>query len=203
MYRILLISCSIAAIVLILSISLISANYRYSYIGSGKCRECHGDKSLGNQYAVWLASGHSRALQVLGQDKGLKIAKKTGIVDPMKSSKCLRCHTTGRDRGDNRIMEGVGCEACHGPASEYHKPSVHVDFSYRENGYRRAIASGMYNIIGDDRLKSRERLCTGCHDEERPCYPERKEEKLHQKMTIQVVDKMMRGSADLRHPIRR
>jgi len=181
----------------------VKSRYKYRYIGSQKCRECHGDKALGNQYGIWMASSHSRAYLNLTSAKALAIAGKSGIENPQNASACLSCHTTGRNREDNRILEGVGCEACHGPASEYHRPSVHVDLNYAVNGYRRAIRAGMYNILGDNRLKFREKMCLSCHSDSRPCYPEKDEERRKQKMTIQVVDSLMRGDANLRHPVRR
>lgn len=186
----------------IFSIELLSGKSGFTYIGAEKCGKCHGDDALGNQYKIWLSSSHSRAFVNLAKPRGMAVAKKAGVEDPQKSIKCLRCHTTGRGR-KGYLTEGVGCESCHGPGSVYHKPSIHVDLNYRENGYRRALKYGMYHIRGDDRLKFREKLCLSCHSPERPCYPETRKERLQQKMTIQVVDSLMRGSANLRHPVRR
>jgi hypothetical protein len=73
---------------------------------------------------------------------------------PTKDSRCLLCHATGR-QDDNalftdsyRAEEGIGCEACHGPGSEY-AASEHMASreAYLERGGRVPDAA----------------TCRGCH----------------------------------------
>ena len=101
------------------------------------------------------------------------------------------------------IKEGVGCEACHGPGSVYYIASNHVDYSSRENGYRRGIKNGMYPILGIGSLKTRERLCLSCHKKERPCYPENPVNNYEYKIPIQTIDSLWKGDVNFRHPLRR
>lgn len=75
-----------------------------TYVGSASCAGCHAEAS-----ATWTASAHSHAREALGERRN----------DPG----CLRCHTTGLGHpGGFPALEGldqVGCEACHGPASDH------------------------------------------------------------------------------------
>lgn len=175
----------------------------FTYVGVNVCKECHGEDAIGNQYAIWVASPHARAYFALLTDKAMEIAKKEGIADPANHSDCLRCHTTGRGRYEELKTEGVGCEACHGPGSEYHKASNHVDYTNRENGYRKALRLGMYPIRGIDSLKRRERLCTSCHRDDRPCYPETPDEIHQQKIHIHTIDSLIKGNINFKHRLRR
>jgi len=175
----------------------------FTYVGVNVCRECHGEDAIGNQYAIWVSSPHAKAFFSLLTDRGMVIAKKEGIDDPVNHPDCLRCHTTGRGRYEELKSEGVGCEACHGPGSEYHKASNHVDYTNRENGYRKALRLGMYPIRGIDSLKRRERLCTSCHRDDRPCYPESHDEIHKQKIYIHTIDSLIKGNVNFKHRLRR
>lgn len=175
----------------------------FTYVGVGVCRKCHGEDAIGNQYAIWVSSPHARAFFTLLTDKGMTIAKKVGIADPASSQDCLKCHTTGRGQYEEIKSEGVGCEACHGPGSEYHRVSNHVDFICRENGYKKAILSGMYPILGIESLKRRERLCYTCHNNDRPCFPQDPKDIQKQKLYIHTIDSLIKGDINFRHPLRR
>jgi len=102
---------------------------RPHYVGAKKCRECHLE-----EYASWTRP-NARMWQTFDR---LKAEER---LDPG----CLKCHATGLDRGGydpslpatavlrefedakagkqysvlNRDFQGVWCEACHGPGSEY------------------------------------------------------------------------------------
>ncbi len=175
---------------------------RYQYIGSAACAECHGEDAIGNQFAIWLKSPHSKAYTILGTKAALAIAKKAGVSKPQEDLKCLKCHTTGGGESSVTAKEGVGCEACHGPGSEYSQPSVHVDYTSRENGYRRALQAGMYPVRGIKALKFREKLCLSCHVKTRPCFPENGNV-YDYLIPIQTVDSLQKGEVNFRHPLRR
>ena len=179
------------------------AGEKFTYTGVKVCKECHGEDAIGNQYKIWASSPHSGAYRELLSDKGIKIAAAKGISLPEKSTECLKCHATGRGEIPGIVEEGVGCEACHGPGSEYHKSSNHVDYSSRENGYRRGVKHGMYPILGIESLKLREKLCLSCHTAERPCYPENERNIYRYKIPIQTVDSLMKNDVNFRHPLRR
>lgn len=175
----------------------------FTYVGVKVCKECHGSDTIGNQYKIWSLSPHSKAFDLLKGDKAVLIAKKMNITSPEKNYECLKCHTTGKGRSEATSSEGVGCEACHGPGSAYNTASNHVDYSSRENGYKRAQKYGMYPILGIESLKRRERLCLSCHRKDRPCFPENKVNNYEYNIPIQTIDQLWKGDVNFRHPLRR
>lgn len=180
-----------------------SFSRKYGYTGVKVCRECHGEDAIGNQYKIWAASPHAKGYLVLTGKKAEDIAALKGFAEPAKNKKCLKCHTTGGGESASVSGEGVGCEACHGPGEKYHTAGNHVDYSSRENGYRRAIKLGMKPILGITSLSRREKLCLSCHTDSRPCYEYDLKDPYKYKIPIQVIDSLMKGDVNLRHPLRR
>lgn len=142
---------------------------RPEYVGVDGCRKCHESPSIGSQYKIWASTPHAAAYSSLRSVRAIEIGKKTGIREPSRDKRCIKCHATGGGKNMDIIGEGVGCEACHGPGSLYRDFDNHASFDSRENAYKKAIGLGMYPIIGDDHIKARERLCRHCHTEKRPC----------------------------------
>ncbi|MBF0286987.1 MAG: cytochrome c family protein [SAR324 cluster bacterium] len=100
----------------------------YKYMGIKNCKKCHQQTEVGKQYFVWKKLKHASAYKILKSPEAKEAAKKVGLKgDPQKSEECLICHTTayGVDKKmldrKFRIKEGVQCEACHGPGSEYNE----------------------------------------------------------------------------------
>jgi hypothetical protein len=75
-----------------------------TYVGSGRCRDCHE-----KEYKVWKESRHARSMSSLNEKEK---------IDP----RCTGCHTTGEGRYGE-----VGCEACHGGGRHYAQPYVMPD----------------------------------------------------------------------------
>jgi len=103
------------------------------YVGASVCRECHNTDQR-NQYATWLGSPHAQAWAVLAMPESLEIARLSGIhEDPFSNPVCLGCHTTAADTEDwerdasFHLADGVQCELCHGPGSEYISPEIMAD----------------------------------------------------------------------------
>jgi YVTN family beta-propeller protein len=123
------------------------------YVGSAACGSCHRGREHGHQYSLWRMSEHARAWAVLGTSRAYEIAKKQGIQgEPSRSQQCLRCHTTGPGGAflaSFTVDEGVGCEACHGPGSEYMQEAIMRDG-------RAARAAGL-------KRPGRE-TCAACHE---------------------------------------
>jgi len=114
------------------------------YVGSKKCKMCHKGEKKGNVFEKWLESTHAKAFESLKKDGKEK--------DPA----CLECHTTAFNKGgyklddpNNADFEGVGCESCHGPGSDYKSMSVMKDKA-------KATAAGL--------IEPDEKLCITCHD---------------------------------------
>jgi hypothetical protein len=102
----------------------------------------------------WMETKHSKAMAALKTDK----------EDNTTNEKCLKCHTTGYGVGgydamkelqDPEKLGAVGCEACHGPGSEYKSLTVMKDKT-------KAVAAGL--IIPDAKT------CTRCHNSESPTF---------------------------------
>lgn len=86
-----------------------------TYVGSASCQGCHPQA-----HEVWQKSGHGRAFDTL--------VKRGSDADPH----CIKCHTVGfgqtsgyrRPLGVDSLVD-VGCESCHGPASEHLAKQLH------------------------------------------------------------------------------
>jgi hypothetical protein len=136
----------------------------HELIGSPKCKMCHKAKT-GDQWKIWEESAHARAYVTLASEESKKIAADMGLGDPQKEEACLKCHATqaflGRDvvvnaKGKYTDEEGVGCEACHGPGSDYKSKKVMSDSEA-------AKAAGLV-------MEKNEAHCAQCHNEESPTF---------------------------------
>lgn len=131
-------------LIVILIMFLFSIVVSADYVGSKKCKMCHKGEKKGMVFEKWMERKHSKAFETLKKDGKEK--------DPA----CLECHTTAFNKGGYKIgdenaskFEGVGCESCHGPGSDYKKMSVMKDKA-------KSLAAGL--IVPD------EKLCKTCHD---------------------------------------
>ena len=104
------------------------------YVGVRVCTQCHAGKEAGHQFSLWRASKHAEAYACLWSPAAKKIAKLSGIrQEPHEAGACLGCHATAFDtEGWEReptffLEDGVQCEACHGPGSEYMTAEVMRD----------------------------------------------------------------------------
>jgi len=88
-----------------------------TYVGdSKKCQRCH--KAA---YAVWEKSKHAHAFDTL-------LKPPSGPANRQYDGECIVCHTVGfgyesgyRNERETPHLKNVGCESCHGPASEHLK----------------------------------------------------------------------------------
>jgi hypothetical protein len=135
---------------------------QHQYVGVAKCAICHKSEAIGNQYGHWMKSKHSQAFAALATPAALEFAKKRGIQGPpQKAGECLKCHTTGWGKPASAFAspikpeEGVGCEACHGPGSDFRAINIMKD-------HNAAIAAGLWSPD--------EHTCTTCHNQESPTF---------------------------------
>jgi len=154
----------------------------HKYVGAAKCKTCHKKELIGDQYGEWQKGKHAKAYEALKSDKAAEIAKEKGLSGPAyESDKCLKCHMTGHglpatafDKKPLKASDGVQCESCHGPGSDYKKKKTMSD-------HDKAVAAGMWEPGKD------EKICTACHNDESPTwdaakgfdYEERKEKIAH------------------------
>ena len=100
----------------------------YTYTGSAYCRGCHASTAAGEIFQVWNSTAHASAYTVLDSPEAQEYLSQ----HPTPLENCMQCHTTlGRpalSKKEQEInLEGVGCERCHGPGSEYSQTVVMKD----------------------------------------------------------------------------
>jgi len=139
----------------------------FEYVGVAKCKTCHSKERLGGtQFQHWEETAHAKAIETL--KPGVKVeAKVKSAMDPHKDyssdPECLKCHTTGYEKpaAEGAKLEGVQCEACHGPGSAYKSMKIMSKKKYRENrgeAREKAISAGL--------VFSTEEVCAVCHNQE-------------------------------------
>lgn len=124
--------------------ALFRLNQANSFVGSGGCAGCHGDK-----FDTWKGTVHSHALADLHA---------VGLP-PAVEQTCQPCHTVGMNQPTGftnttvtPYLTDVGCENCHGPAG-WHKYSDH---------------DLVHPAVSID-----PKICGGCHtDSHHPTYDE-------------------------------
>ena len=104
------------------------------FVGAQTCAVCHDGPGMGHQFSRWLMSRHARAYASLSLPESRLIAELSGIPgDPHDSPMCLGCHATAKEAEpwerdpSFRVFDGVQCEKCHGPGSEYMAMEVMMD----------------------------------------------------------------------------
>ncbi len=167
----------------------------YSYVGANKCKMCHI-----KQHKSWNTTKMANAMDTLKPGTAAESKTKHGL-DPNKDyttdAACLKCHTTGYgadggyaipDPNDKKAVRkaeklaGVGCEACHGPGSEY--VNVHKDIFKSKRKYKveEMYAAGMKKIDATS--------CTSCHNDQGPTfsgefdYNKQKEVGIHERIPL-------------------
>ncbi|MDX3910479.1 MAG: multiheme c-type cytochrome [Sphingobium sp.] len=141
------------------------------FVGVASCAgtTCHGrmeadgkivrqDELMRWQEPSTQDGAHSRAFAVLSGTRSKQIAATLGIGDPTAAGACLGCHATpaSAERGPRfHTQDGVGCEACHGPASGWIASHYAVGVTHASN-----VAKGMIPL---DRPAERAAVCLDCH----------------------------------------
>ncbi len=142
-----------------------SQQSKFKYVGANTCvGVCHRSEEQGNQYEIWKNSKHSGAYLTLQTDKADSIARASGFsTRAFETPSCVKCHTLGKDFNESELLgsfdisQGVQCESCHGPGSEYKVLEVMKD-------PERSAAKGLIVHM------EREKFCTNCHNPESPTY---------------------------------
>jgi len=137
---------------------------------------CHGgpdsgraDEKWRSAYTVWATQDqHTRAYTVLFDERARRIVALLDHVDakqsrPWRDERCLACHATPGHTAESVdrsavLADGVGCEACHGPAERWLGEHTKSTWATTENRY--GPEWGMRNT---DDLRVRAETCAGCH----------------------------------------
>jgi YVTN family beta-propeller protein len=153
--RILLTALVLALMCRVPAASYVASGKEPIYIGSQACGKCHDTPQIGHQFSKWRLSGHAKAYAALSLPEAKEITKLSGITEePHRAKMCLGCHATAAEEEDWRhgeeyhLEDGLQCEACHGPGSEYAVQEI-------MQNQERAIANGLLMPTRDS--------CMMCH----------------------------------------
>lgn len=135
-----------------------SASDSATYVGVGRCADCHRSERRGAQVRLWSESAHARAFTALAGPKAAKIAARARVAVPQRDPACLRCHGTRGALGAGFVpaaadSQGVGCEACHGPGSRYAPRAVMEDIRAGR------ASAGRYGLV-----RPGPATCAACHN---------------------------------------
>jgi hypothetical protein len=165
-----------AGALLLLVLALVSVGAAQApgraFVGVASCggTTCHGrsegdgkivrqDELMRWQDPASPAGIHSRAYRALAEPRARAIAARLGIGEATSAPMCLGCHATptGAAATGPRFLrsDGVGCEACHGAASEWLASHYSVGASHAAN-----VARGMVPL---DDPRARASRCLDCH----------------------------------------
>ena len=123
-----------------------------TYVGAGKCRDCHRTEKQGRQHPIWEAGKHAQSFNNLKAETAKNEAGES--IPAQESPVCRKCHAPLTGPAPEIAAEGVSCEVCHGAGSQYRKLSVMVD--------REACAkNGLTIYANPEAIKAK---CLGCHD---------------------------------------
>ena len=158
----------VSALVVLASLGLSHpANAEPKTIGPGGCGlgqgNCH---AMENSW--WKDDVHKGTALAIYDDQALyeKIAELAGVgaKNLFKGSHtCMKCHGTVISGSENEDTdEGVSCESCHGPGSDYLGPHSQGDFKLGVNRpeYKQALKFGLRELKNTD---VRGEMCVSCH----------------------------------------
>lgn len=141
-----------------------------AHLGVASCAgsTCHGrleadgpvvrqDEVLRWQEPSSPAGKHSQAFSALLGKRSAQIARNLGIGKASSAPMCLGCHADpAASRGNTfQLADGVGCESCHGGASNWIASHYAVGASHAKN-----VARGMTPL---ENPKVRAGVCLDCH----------------------------------------
>ncbi len=141
-------------------------NKSFGYIGTKACGMCHNKEKDGAQLKIWENSRHAKAYETLNSQEANKISNELYGKKAIEADECLICHASGFDVDAAligkkfKLEDGVQCESCHGPGSEYKSLKIMKD---REQ----SVANGLKIYSSEAEV---EKFCITCHNEESPTY---------------------------------
>lgn len=117
-----------------------------------------------NEIASWqdqtsTTGAHVRAYRVLFSDRSEAIAARLGIGPAHEASECLSCHSDNvapsRQTEKFHFDDGIGCESCHGGASDW------ISSHYAVGGsHAKSVSLGLYALNDPN---TRADVCLSCH----------------------------------------
>lgn len=146
------------------------------YVGAEKCGECHT-----RAYEIWKNTPHAHAFESLDPAHQRHGYERLRGVSRVFDAECLCCHTTGwepqkvlrykggflnqefartdMEKAAARLLQGSGCENCHGPGSRH----VELIEQFFDDGSDRTLAAARKEVHVSLET-ARQSLCFSCHD---------------------------------------
>lgn len=138
------------------------------FVGNNSCalKGCHNGiaSGIGSEYRTWnTQDAHSRSFDVLRDARSQTMAQALGLKSAAhEADLCLKCHSTTTPavpRSDKfQRSEGVSCEACHGPASDWLEPHIRRDWRAQSKP-----AKAEFGLLDLSSPKARVERCLDCH----------------------------------------
>ncbi len=128
------------------SMSLLSQEFLY--VGADKCKICHRTEKQGKQHPIWEESKHAKSYTALLSEEAMALAENAA-----ENPACLKCHAPLHEKEPFLKEEGVSCEVCHGPGSNYKSLNV---MKNREEAVRNGL-------ILYESMAAIEKHCLTCH----------------------------------------
>lgn len=127
---------------------------KLEYAGSKACALCHKTEKQGQQVVIWQDNKHSKSFATLKTEAAALTAEAMGVGRPDAEAACLKCHAPLHATAPALKAEGVTCEACHGPGSEYKKLPLMRD----------PAEAAKFGLLLYPTVESRQALCLPCHE---------------------------------------
>lgn len=139
-------------------------------VGSCAASNCHGGDPavgiVGAEYSVWVQHDkHAEAYSVLLNNESKRMAELLGLKQGAHNAPlCLNCHSpqrfepvTAGEKPDRFLLDGVGCESCHGGAGNW--LAAHVRWT-DSTPLNEKLETG---FVDTDDLWTRAQMCADCH----------------------------------------
>jgi hypothetical protein len=136
------------------------------------CHHANGPKgSWRSEYTTWAGHDkHAQAYRVLYDQRSEMMVRNLygdKAVAATRTELCLKCHAMNdgneKDTGPRfTLLDGVGCESCHGPAEKYLDRHYEGDIQSLR-GAEKVVALSALGMTPTKDLGTRIKLCVKCH----------------------------------------
>ncbi len=137
-------------------------------VGNNGCslKGCHNGAAHGpgSEFRLWSTQdAHSRSVDVLLDARSQKMSQALGLTKPAHQAElCLKCHSANAHNAPQgprfNLSEGVSCELCHGPASQWLEPHIR-----REWRAQSKAAKALFGLRDLSSPQARVTDCVKCH----------------------------------------
>ena len=152
-----------------------AAHPQQEFVGSKHCKKCHLE-----EFRSWEQTPMAKAYEILAPGQRAEAKQAAGLdptVDYRQDPNCVPCHVVGfgqpggfslehAGEEDKHMLQGVGCEMCHGAARGY------LGRGFKDRGYADEHDARLPQLIerfGYQPHPNAE-TCARCHNEKSPTF---------------------------------